>query len=241
MSSPLARAKDIAQRKSRSQIEAMFDEIAPVYDFLNRVLSLGLDQRWRRETVATAHRALKSSRPIAALDVATGTGDFAELLSALPNATVVGIDVSEAMLRYARRKVPNAHFERAAAEALPFAPASFDLVTVGFGARNFQELEKGLSEIHRVLKPQGVAAFLEPMIPRRAAVKNLYLTYFKRILPQIARAVGASEAAYRYLPLSVETFPQGEVFLEKLGRARFSSASQRSLSFETAILYVAQK
>lgn len=241
MSTAMTKAKAMVQAKTHTQIESMFDEIAPVYDFLNRVLSLGLDQHWRRAAVRMAYSILNPTRTLSALDVATGTGDFAQILTTLPNARVIGIDLSEVMLRYARQKVPNAHFERAAAEDLPFAKSSFDLVTVGFGARNFQDVEKGLLEIHRVLKPEGIAVFLEPMIPQRTWIRKPYLAYFKHILPKIACFFGAPEVAYRYLPLSVESFPQGEAFLEKLGRARFQSASQHRLSLQTAILYIARK
>jgi demethylmenaquinone methyltransferase/2-methoxy-6-polyprenyl-1,4-benzoquinol methylase len=241
MSSSFVKAKALAECKSREQIQAMFDEIAPVYDFLNRVLSFGLDWHWRKVALRMACRLLPPSRPLAMLDVATGTGDFAALSHTLPQVSVVGIDLSEEMLRRARRKVPAARFVRAAAEALPFDDASFDLVTVGFGARNFQDLGKGLLEIRRVLKPHGVAAFLEPMIPTRHTFRRIYLAYFKHILPQIARLFSTSDFAYQYLPLSVETFPQGEAFLEKLGRARFSSGLQYALTYETAILYIAQK
>ncbi len=241
MSSSLVKAKALAEHKSHERIQAMFDEIAPVYDFLNRVLSFGLDWHWRKVALRMAYQLLPPLRSLATLDVATGTGDFALLLRTLPQAGVVGIDLSEEMLRRARRKVPEARFVRAVAEALPFEDASFDLVTVGFGARNFQDLEKGLSEIRRVLKPRGVAAFLEPMIPKQRTVRRIYLAYFKHILPQIARLFSTSDFAYQYLPLSVETFPQGEAFLEKLGRARFSSGWQHTLTYETAILYIAQK
>ncbi|MCS7210306.1 MAG: ubiquinone/menaquinone biosynthesis methyltransferase, partial [Chloroherpetonaceae bacterium] len=217
-------------------------EIAPVYDLLNRTLSLGLDQYWRRTAVKLAYQMLSPRQAFSALDVATGTGDFAQLLQDLPACTaVVGIDLSAEMLRYAQRKVPTARFEAAAVEALPFESETFELVTIGFGARNFADLSRGLSEIYRVLKPNGVAVFLEPMLPRRALLRRIYSAYFKHLLPRLASLLSPSDYAYYYLPCSVEAFASGEDFLLQLGKVRFRKALWRTLSFETAAIYLAQK
>ncbi len=231
----------LLQTKSHDDIRAMFNDIAPRYDFLNRVLSLGIDVQWRNKARDLAALHLVGVAAPKILDVATGTGDLAVAMSKLPNSTVVGIDLSEPMLSVARKKLPNATFELGEAEALNFADASFDLVTAGFGVRNFQHLLQGLREFYRVLKPGGVALILEPMIPRHSIVRNAYLVYFKQILPRIARLFTKSEFAYDYLPRSVEAFPQGEAFLMKLGQAEFSEARYLTMTVETAILYIAKK
>jgi demethylmenaquinone methyltransferase/2-methoxy-6-polyprenyl-1,4-benzoquinol methylase len=231
----------LLQTKSHDGIRAMFDDIAPRYDFLNRVLSLGIDVQWRNKARDMAALHLSGVAAPKILDVATGTGDLAVAMSKLPNSTVIGIDLSEPMLSVARKKLPNATFQLGEAEALAFPDGSFDLVTAGFGVRNFQNLSQGLQEFHRVLKPGGVALILEPMIPRKVLTRNAYLIYFKQILPRIARLFTKSDFAYDYLPRSVESFPQGEAFLMKLGQAKFSEARYLTMTLETAILYIAKK
>jgi demethylmenaquinone methyltransferase / 2-methoxy-6-polyprenyl-1,4-benzoquinol methylase len=234
-------ADTLLDTKTHAGIRAMFDDIAPRYDFLNRVLSLGIDVQWRNTARRMAEQNLKHTSAPKVLDVATGTGDLAVAMSKIPNAVVTGIDLSEPMLSVARKKMPNVQFEVGEAEALAFPDESFDLVSAGFGVRNFQNLPQGLSEFYRVLKPQGCTVILEPMIPLNPVVRAAYLLYFKKVLPRIASLFTKSDFAYDYLPRSVEAFPQGEAFLEKLRDAGFKDVRYISMTFETAVLYIARK
>ncbi len=241
MNASSSKAEALVREKSQKQIRAMFDDIAPTYDFLNHFLSGGIDIYWRWQTVRSLKAELTLSDAPKILDVATGTGDLAVMLSRIPNAQVVGIDLSEEMLKHARRKKPTIRFELGEAESLKFPNETFDAVTAGFGVRNFENLQKGLNEFYRVLKPNGVAAILEPMIPRNGIVKNIYQWYFKNALPKIASLFTKSDFAYDYLPRSVAAFPQGEEFLTYLKRAGFREAYYNTMTFETAILYIAKK
>lgn len=236
-----SKVESLVKEKSKAKIRAMFDEIAPTYDFLNHALSGGADIYWRWQTMRKVRANLPPTNAPKILDVATGTGDLAVMLSKIPNSEIIGVDLSEEMLKRARLKKPNIRFERGEAESLGFPDESFDAVTAGFGARNFENLQQGLNEFYRVLKPNGVAAILEPMIPRKRAVKNLYQWYFNRALPKIASLFAKSDFAYDYLPRSVAQFPQGEDFLVYLKRAGFREARYDAMTFETAILYVAKK
>lgn len=236
-----SKADALVQEKSQKKIRAMFDEIAPTYDFLNHFLSGGTDIYWRWQTVRKVKDNLPLSESPKILDVATGTGDLAVMLSRILNSQITGIDLSDEMLKRARLKKPNIRFELGEAESLKFADETFDAVTAGFGARNFEDLQKGLNEFHRVLKPNGVAAILEPMIPRNGIAKNFYQWYFKNALPKMAALFTKSDFAYDYLPRSVAAFPQGEDFLTYLKRAGFREARYETMTFETAILYIAKK
>jgi demethylmenaquinone methyltransferase/2-methoxy-6-polyprenyl-1,4-benzoquinol methylase len=236
-----SKADALVREKSQKKIRAMFDEIAPTYDFLNHFLSGGTDIYWRWQTVRKVKANLPSRTAPKILDVATGTGDLAVMLSRVPNAEVVGIDLSDEMLKRARLKKPNIRFELGEAESLKFSNETFEAVTAGFGARNFEDLQQGLNEFYRILKPNGVAAILEPMIPRNGIVKNFYQWYFKNVLPKMASLFTKSDFAYDYLPRSVAMFPQGEDFLTYLKRAGFREACFYTMTFETAILYIAKK
>lgn len=236
-----SKADALVKQKSRASIRAMFDEIAPTYDFLNHLLSGGADIYWRWQTMRKVKANLPPTPAPKILDVATGTGDLALMLSKIPSADIVGIDLSDEMLKRARRKMPNVRFEIGEAESLKFPDETFDAVTAGFGARNFEDLQQGLNEFHRVLKPNGVAAILEPMIPRNPFVRRVYEWYFKNALPKLASLFAKSDFAYDYLPRSVAAFPQGEDFLVHLKRAGFREARCYAMTFETAILYVAKK
>jgi demethylmenaquinone methyltransferase / 2-methoxy-6-polyprenyl-1,4-benzoquinol methylase len=179
----------------------MFDRIAGVYDLMNAVMTAGMHQRWRERAVELA-RVGPGSR---ALDVATGTGDFAVALRAA-GAEVVGCDFSEEMLERARRKEPSARFEWADALALPYDDDSFDAATVGFGARNFSDLGRGLAEMARVVRPGGRVVVLEITTPQKPPLSTFFSLWFDRIVPALGRIAG-DEAAYSYLPSSVKRFP----------------------------------
>lgn len=241
MSSSKETAKSLIQTKSRSSIRNMFDEVAPSYDFLNHLLSVGIDNYWRIAAASKARKLLAGVAEPKILDVATGTGDLAAAMSKIPGSRVTGFDLSPEMLAIARKKYPSIEFMEGYAEKLPFADGSFNAVSAGFGVRNFENLEQGMREFHRVLVPGGCALIIEPMIPRNPLMKSLYLVYFKKVLPRIASLFSKSTFAYDYLPNSVEQFPQAEVFTSILKKAGFRKADYFPMTFETSILYVAQK
>ncbi|KZK73574.1 MAG: dimethylmenaquinone methyltransferase [Pelodictyon luteolum] len=234
-------AESLNLTKSRSSIQQMFDEVAPTYDFLNHLLSLGIDNYWRAAATSRARKLLLNVPAPRILDVATGTGDLADAMTKIPNAKVSALDLSPEMLTIARRKYPSIEFTQGCAEELPFKDASFDIVSAGFGVRNFEDLKKGMQEFHRVLKPGGHALIIEPMIPRTPILKDLYLVYFKKVLPKVAGLFSRSTFAYDYLPHSVEQFPQAEAFTAILKESGFSAAEYRPMTFETSILYIAEK
>jgi demethylmenaquinone methyltransferase/2-methoxy-6-polyprenyl-1,4-benzoquinol methylase len=234
-------AKSLNQTKSRASIQQMFDEVAPTYDFLNHLLSLGIDNYWRSNATKRAKKLLQQNPAPRILDVATGTGDLAASMAKIAGAKVTALDLSPEMLNLARKKYPEITFLEGYAEKLPFQTASFDIVSAGFGVRNFEELEAGMREFHRVLKPGGHSLIIEPMIPRNEVMKKLYLIYFKKVLPKIAGLFSKSTFAYDYLPHSVEKFPQAEAFIAILKKAGFSKAEYFPMTFETSILYVARK
>ncbi|NTU68102.1 MAG: bifunctional demethylmenaquinone methyltransferase/2-methoxy-6-polyprenyl-1,4-benzoquinol methylase UbiE [Chlorobiaceae bacterium] len=233
--------KSLLQTKSRSSIRSMFDEVAPTYDFLNHLLSLGIDNYWRAAASARARKLLARVREPKILDVATGTGDLAAAMAKIPGAKVTGFDLSPEMLAIARKKYPAITFLEGCAEKLPFEAASFNAVSAGFGVRNFENLEQGMREFVRVLKTGGCALIIEPMIPRNHLMKSLYLVYFKKVLPKVAAMFSKSSFAYDYLPNSVEQFPQAEAFTSILKKSGFSKADYYPMTFETSILYVAVK
>ncbi|HWR02317.1 MAG TPA: bifunctional demethylmenaquinone methyltransferase/2-methoxy-6-polyprenyl-1,4-benzoquinol methylase UbiE [Chlorobaculum sp.] len=241
MSSSKETAKSLIQSKSRSSIRNMFDEVAPTYDFLNHLLSLGIDNYWREVASGKARKLLTGVTEPKILDVATGTGDLAASMAKIKGAKVTGFDLSPEMLAIARKKYPDIQFIEGYAEKLPFEDRSFNVVSAGFGVRNFENLEQGMREFHRVLKPGGCAYIIEPMIPRNAVMKKLYLVYFKKVLPRIAGLFSKSTFAYDYLPNSVEQFPQADAFTSILRKAGFSKAEYLPMTFETSILYIATK
>lgn len=241
MSSSTETAKSLIRTKSRSSIRSMFDEVAPTYDFLNHLLSLGIDNYWRTTASGKARKLLSRVSEPKILDVATGTGDLAAAMAKIPGAKVTGFDLSPEMLAIARKKYPAITFLEGYAEKLPFEAASFNAVSAGFGVRNFENLEQGMREFVRVLKTGGCALIIEPMIPRNPLMKSLYLVYFKKVLPKIAAMFSKSSFAYDYLPNSVEQFPQAEAFTSILKKAGFSKADYIPMTFETSILYVAVK
>jgi len=224
-------------------VRQMFNNIAPKYDFLNHFLSAGIDKRWRKKTI----QLLKPFKPKQILDIATGTGDLAiEALSLNPEH-ITGTDISEEMLKIAKTKIEQKKVDnkisllQAASENLPFPDSYFDAVTVAFGVRNFNDLEKGLSEIFRVLKTDGVAAILEFSVPLSFPMKQLYLFYFKKMLPLIGKIVSKNNMAYTYLPETVLSFPQGKKFTKLLEKTGFAKTIFKRLSTGICTIYIAEK
>ena len=211
-----------------------FDTIARTYDRLNRLMTLGLDRCWRK-------RALRGVQGNV-LDVACGTGDMAVSLVER-GCTVTGIDLSEEMLAIARQKAPMVTFMIADAEHLPFPDASFDAVTCAFGVRNFVHLEQGLNEMLRVLKPGGQLVILELATPDTPLVKPFYNLYTRRIIPWLGSRIASNREAYTYLPASIERFPKGDAFLEKIRNSQFPilNCRQRKLTFGVCRLYTASR
>lgn len=225
----------------REQVGRMFDAISPRYDLLNRLLSLGIDQRWRRKVV----NALVEHDARNVLDVATGTADLA-IMAANEGMYVTGVDISPGMLRHGQVKVDKARLNDrvmlhvADGTSLSFPDGSFDAVMVAFGVRNFEDLEKGLSEMRRVLADGGLLCVLEFSRPK-GMLGPLFRLYFRHALPAIGRAISKDAAAYSYLPASVEVFPEGDAFVDLLRRAGFAEPTCRRLTGGIASLYLARK
>lgn len=227
----------------KEQVAQMFDNISHRYDFLNHFLSLGIDKLWRKKAV----KLIRDSSPKQILDVATGTADFAiETLSCKPT-NVIGIDISEGMLEKGRQKIKRKglgdviQLKYGDSENLPFEDDSFDAIIVGFGVRNFENLELGLNEMRRVLKKNGQVAILELSKPKKFPVKQLYLFYFKLILPVIGRLFSKDKSAYTYLPDSVNAFPEGDQFVSMLSDVGYNNVKSKLLSGGIATIYYAFK
>jgi len=228
----------------KEQVADMFDKIAFRYDFLNRFLSAGIDQGWRKKTI----QALADIHPLRILDVATGTADMpVMMMKRLRPEKITGIDISEGMLALGRKKIKRLELGRQIelrkgdAETMEFPDHSFDAVTVAFGVRNFQHLEKGLREMNRVLRPGGRIAILECTKPDNSLLLPLYKFYLRSIAPGIGKIVSGSGDAYQYLNASVLAFPQGSVFLDILEKNGFREARMRRLSLGISTLYTATK
>lgn len=232
------------EASKKAQVADMFNNISHRYDLLNRVLSAGIDIQWRKKAIAL----LKPAKPQLILDVATGTADLAiEAFKTLKPEKIVGIDISEGMLAHGKQKIEKLGISNkitlqlADSEALPFADKTFDAVMVSFGVRNFENLERGLQEIFRVLKPNGQLVVLEFSKPEQTPFKQLYQFYFKNILPTIGKMISKDRAAYTYLPESVQEFPYGERFNQYLRNIGFNSVSCKPLTFGIASVYWGQK
>lgn len=221
-------------------IEEMFDRVAPRYDLLNRVLSLGIDRYWRTRAV----RLLADEQPARVLDVATGTADLAiKAERMLHPREVVGIDLSAEMLQYGRKKLdrlglsPRISLVQGDAEDLPFPDDAFDAALVAFGVRNFEDLEAGLRDIQRVLRPGGRLVVLEFSRPRTFPIKQLYAWYSRHVLPRIGGALSPEQSAYEYLPSSVAEFPDGPDFLDRMASSGYTDLIWEPLTFGIASLY----
>jgi len=227
----------------KEQVTQMFDTISENYDGLNRVISFGIDIKWRKRVVAI----LKKKRPEILLDIATGTGDLAINLVQTGARKIVGLDISPGMLEVGKKKVLEKHLEKTIemiegdSENLPFKDNMFDAITVAFGVRNFETLEKGLSEIHRVLKPSGTFVVLETSVPTKTPFKQGYHFYTKNILPRIGRLFSKDDSAYAYLSESASVFPHGENFNNILRKIGFIDVVNKPQTFGVASIYVATK
>lgn len=246
MDYPQEKIKPYSQEGRKSeQVEQMFDHIAPTYDRLNHTLSFGIDRYWRRHAI----KMLRPYSPQQIMDVATGTGDFAILACReLHPQSLTGTDISEGMMEIARRKAqaegltePAVRFVREDCTCLSFADNTFDAVTVAFGIRNFEQLDLGLSEMCRVLRPGGHLAILELSTPECFPMKQLYALYSKMVIPLLGKLLSRDRSAYTYLPESIRAFPQGEVMQESLHRAGFNQVMFRRLTFGICTLYFAEK
>jgi len=230
--------------KQERDIAVMFDSIAGRYDFLNHLLSLGIDRRWRRKAIRTAGKLVK---PSAVLDVATGTADFAIDALRLGPVKITGLDISGKMLELGREKIRKRKLDerielvRGDSLALPFADDSFDLVMSAFGVRNFSDLFRGISEMTRVTAKNGVVLVLEFSRPGNRLFRWLFEFYFFRILPAIGRLVSGHKSAYKYLPVSVGGFPGREEFAGLLRKAGLSDVKYRNLSGGIAVIYTGVK
>jgi demethylmenaquinone methyltransferase / 2-methoxy-6-polyprenyl-1,4-benzoquinol methylase len=227
----------------KEYVRSLFDAIAYRYDLLNHVLSGGIDLVWRRAAINT----LTELKPKKILDVATGTADLAIASLRLEPDSVVGVDISEAMLAVGRTKLERRQLtgtitlESGEAEHLRFDDASFDAAIVGFGARNFEHLVQGLTEMRRVLRPKGKIVVLEFSRPRSFPFKQLYLLYFRFMLPLIGSIVSKHTEAYQYLPDTVMRFPDGEQFLDVLRSCGFTAVTQQPMTFGIATVYTGVK
>jgi demethylmenaquinone methyltransferase/2-methoxy-6-polyprenyl-1,4-benzoquinol methylase len=232
------------QGTKKEQVADMFNNISKTYDFLNHFLSLGIDIIWRKKAI----NELKKDQPKLILDVATGTGDFAfEALSILKPEKIIGVDISQGMLDIAQQKIAKRglgdRFEvkLGDSEKLPFDANTFDAVTVAYGVRNFENLELGLDDIHRVLKPGGKAVVLEFSKPKVFPVKQLYKFYFNYITPGIGKLFSKDSRAYTYLPESVAVFPDGETFKALMDKIGFKNTKCRPLAFGICSIYTGVK
>lgn len=227
----------------KEQVAGMFNNIAWRYDFLNHLLSLGVDNYWRRRTISI----LKKENPKLILDVATGTGALAMSAMRLNPDKIYGIDISEDMLAIGRSKIKSKKLNdkielfEGDSENLFFSDNKFDAVMVAFGVRNFENLLKGLKEFHRVLKPGKLAVILEFSHPENKIINSIYRFYSSRILPVLGKKISRNETAYQYLHDSVEAFPSGTDFLNILKDAGFRETKSTSLTFGVVTVYTGRK
>ena len=232
------------EEKKSIQVERMFDNIAPAYDQLNHTLSWGIDKSWRKKAI----NWLKPFQPQRMMDVATGTGDFAiQACRVLNPKELIGTDISEGMMNVGRQKVKDAglegriSFAKEDCTALTFPDKRFDAITVAFGVRNFEDLDKGLREMHRVLDTGGKLVILELSEPDWCPMKQLYALYSKVVIPTLGKLLSKDRSAYTYLPQSIKAFPQGEVMKGIILKAGFSEAQFKRLTLGICTLYTATK
>ena len=227
----------------KEQVTTMFDGIADNYDSLNRVISMGIDKSWRRKLVAMA----SNKNPKTIVDVATGTGDLAIALTSIPSATITGIDIAVEMLEIGKQKINQRKLDRKInmivgdAESLPVADNTVDVVTVAFGVRNFGDLHKGLSEIYRILKPEGLLFVLETSVPKNLFFRIGYKIYSSLFLPLVGRLFSSDKNAYSYLSDSAAAFPYGEVFNNKLRKVGFTRVQDHPQTFGVVTIYQGTK
>lgn len=231
-----------SSKSKKKQVSEMFDNIANSYDFLNHSLSLGMDNVWRKIAIKKL-----TNNPKTILDIATGTGDFAVSAAKYTDAKITGIDISQGMLNVGIEKIRKKNLNNrislqlADSESLPFNDNTFDAITAGFGVRNFENLNKGLSEMKRVLNKDGIVVILEPSTPKYFPLKQLYTLYFHHVLPTIGAWISKDKSAYSYLPESVDAFPSGEKFIVELKNVGFKDCKHIPLTFGIVSLYIAIK
>ena len=228
---------------NKEMVQTMFNEISDRYDFLNHFLSFGIDRRWRKKFV----QVLAKKKPRLILDVATGTGDLAIAMVALSPEKIIGIDIASQMLDIGVKKIVKKKlthlifFEAGDAEAIPFPDESFDAVTVAYGVRNFENLEQGLSEMKRILKPGGTMQILEFSHPGSSPFKQIYKFYSKFIIPYVGRILSKNIKAYSYLPESVAAFPSGNDLIKIMEKIGMKNNSYLSLTFGISSIYSGEK
>ncbi|EDP71492.1 ubiquinone/menaquinone biosynthesis methyltransferase [Flavobacteriales bacterium ALC-1] len=234
--------KDSNQSK-KEQVTKMFDTISKEYDGLNRVISFGIDVKWRNKVV----KLVAEKNPEIILDIATGTGDLAISLTSTNAKEIIGLDISDGMLEVGRQKITEKNLDAVISmiigdsEDLPFKDNTFDAITVAFGVRNFENLEKGLAEILRVLKPDGIFVILETSVPTNPVYKFGYDTYSKFILPTIGKLFSKDRVAYKYLSESASVFPYGEVLNNILRKIGFINVEDMPQTMGVATIYTASK
>ena len=232
-----------SELSKKEQVAQMFDNISKEYDGLNRVISFGIDVKWRKRVVAL----VANTKPSTVLDIATGTGDLAINLAKTNAEKIVGLDISDGMLEVGRKKISNKNLNQTIemvlgdSEKLPFEDGSFDAITVAFGVRNFENLEKGLSEILRVLKPNGIFVILETSVPTKFPFKQGYYIYTKGIMPIIGKLFSRDKMAYTYLSESASVFPYGEALNNILRKIGFINPKAMPQTFGVATIYTATK
>mgnify|MGYP001369680060 CR=1 FL=1 len=226
-------------KSKKEEVAEMFDNISKRYDFLNHFLSLGIDKLWRKKAI----RLLKPLKPKKIIDLATGTGDFAIEALKLNPEKVVGVDISNGMLDQGRIKMKKKgvdniiSMEYGDSENLPFEDGTFDALTVGFGVRNYENLEKGLGEMLRVLNDGGMAVILEFSKPKKFPVKQAFGFYSKYIIPLLGKSISKDSSAYTYLPESVEAFPEGQDFVDILKKVGYKDVKSKLVSGGIATIY----
>jgi demethylmenaquinone methyltransferase/2-methoxy-6-polyprenyl-1,4-benzoquinol methylase len=232
-----------SDKTKKQEVAEMFDNISKRYDFLNHFLSVGIDKLWRKKAV----RMLREIQPKRLLDLATGTGDFAIELLALNPIEIVGMDISEGMLDVGRQKMKTRKYDHIISmkygdsEALPFEDAYFDGLTVGFGVRNYENLENGLSEMLRVVREGGKIIILEFSKPKRFPIKQYYAFHSRYIIPFFGKRISKDEKAYAYLPESVAAFPEGQDFLDILSKLGYKNVSATPVTGGIATIYTGIK
>lgn len=242
MSEKITPYKDSSLGK-KEQVAQMFDNISGNYDNLNRVISFGIDTKWRKKVL----KIVSDSKPKVILDIATGTGDLAILMTRTNAEKIIGLDISAGMLEVGKKKVEEKKLSNVIdlvlgdSENIPFEDNYFDAITVGFGVRNFEHLEKGFAEILRVLKPNGVFVILETSVPDKTPYKQGYKFYSKNILPLIGKLFSKDNSAYGYLSESAAAFPYGEALNNILRKTGFIDVVAMPQTFGVATIYSASK
>jgi demethylmenaquinone methyltransferase/2-methoxy-6-polyprenyl-1,4-benzoquinol methylase len=242
MSQKVVKPYDSGQSK-KEEVAQMFNNISANYDFLNHFLSLGIDHLWRKRAV----KQLQKQQPKVLLDLATGTGDFAIACLKLKPEKIIGMDISSGMLEVGKQKMKKRAFDNIIdmqlgdSENMPFADHTFDAITVGFGVRNYENLEKGLGEMLRVLKPGGQAVILEFSKPKTFPIKQLFGFYSKVLIPLFGKYISKDERAYTYLPESVAAFPEGAAFVGVLQKVGYQTSEPIRLSGGIASIYIGTK